>query len=44
MKRPLKRVLAIALAALLLSALLLAWQGYLQPGLLLDFLNLRYCG
>ena len=28
-------------ALLVLAA---AFAGYLQPGLLLDFLNLRYCG
>ena len=28
----------------LLVLLFLAYQGYLQPGLLLNFLDLRYCG
>jgi hypothetical protein len=32
---------AAVLAAVILAALFTAYQ---QPGLLLDFLNLRYCG
>jgi len=32
------------LIAALLVLLVSAYQGYLQPGLLLDFINLRYCG
>jgi len=32
------------LIAALLALLVLAYQGYLQPGLLLNFLDLRYCG
>ncbi len=35
------RALALALLLALLAA---AYLGYSQPGLLLDFLNLRYCG
>lgn len=35
------RMLLIAVALVLLA---LAYQGYLQPGLLLNFLDLRYCG
>ena len=31
-------------AVLLVFALAAAFIAYLQPGLLLDFLNLRYCG
>ena len=35
------RVCLWAAALLLLAAV---FAGYLQPGMLLDFLNLRYCG
>ena len=35
------RILAIVAALVLLA---LAYHGYLQPGLLLNFLDLRYCG
>lgn len=34
----------IALAVVGGGLLLLAWVGYAQPGLLLQFANLRYCG
>ena len=44
MKTCSRRALIAALIAVLAVGLLLAWQGYLQPGLLLDFINLRYCG
>lgn len=37
----LARLFLIAAALLILA---LVWQAYEQPGLLLDFLNLRYCG
>jgi len=33
--------LGVAVLALAMAA---AFLAYLQPGLLLDFLNLRYCG
>ena len=33
--------LGVAVLALAMGA---AFLAYLQPGLLLDFLNLRYCG
>jgi len=36
--------LRMLLIAALLVLLVLAYQGYLQPGLLLNFLDLRYCG
>ena len=39
-----RRVAWALLLGGLLLLLLLAWQAYLQPGMLLDFLNLRYCG
>lgn len=39
--RVLGRMLGAALAA---GLLWLAWVGYSQPGLLLQFVNLRYCG
>ena len=32
------------LIAALLALLVVAYLGYAQPGLLLDFANLRYCG
>lgn len=31
-------------AALLALAVAAAFLAYIQPGMLLDFLNLRYCG
>jgi hypothetical protein len=41
-----KRKLAwLVLGTMVLTALLaLAFFGYRQPGLLLDYVNLRYCG
>jgi len=32
----------LAIFGLLMLALI--WLGYMQPGLLLEFANLRYCG
>lgn len=32
------------LAILGVLILALIWLGYIQPGLLLEFANLRYCG
>lgn len=34
----------LLMIASLLAALALAYLGYSQPTLLLDFANLRYCG
>lgn len=34
----------LVLSAALLALLAVAYLGYSQPGLLLDFANLRYCG